>query len=135
MVYAGDSGDLSCGAFHSEADEKLEDTSEFRIWFVLGFAAFILLPTLKVFGKEAFPALNDLSLEVDTRFWGGCYACILWAAILLQREKFYARCGNGFCGLRQLLAFLLNTAGQRFLYSHGFYKTNGLYWYSDAAIF
>ena len=62
-------------------------------------------------------------------------ACILWAAILLQREKFYARCGNGFCGLRQLLAFLLNTAGQRFLYSHGFYKTNGLYWYSDAAIF
>ena len=112
-----------------------EDTSEFRILFVLGFAAFILLPTLKVFGKEAFPALNDLSLEVDTRFWGGCYGLYFVGGYFIAERKVLCNVQEWILWIAAAVAFLFNTAGQRFLYSHGFYKTNGLYWYSDAAIF
>lgn len=84
---------------------------------------------------EALSSLPTLNVKLDGGFWGGYYGLYFVGGFFIVSKKVLAKIRLSILGITAIGALALNTVGQYYLYSHNFFKTNGLYWYNDAAIF
>lgn len=90
---------------------------------------------INVFMTEAFADLPSLDVRLDDKFWGGRYGLYLVGGFFIVRRKVLAKIRTAALGLIAAAAFGLNIIAQYYLYSHNFFKTNGLYSYNSAAVF
>ena len=120
--------------FLSMAVRGAKGPGAFRLPYLAGVAAFLVIPTVNVFLAEAVPGGTPLKLKLDFDLLGGVYVLYLLGGYFIAQgvlEKIkgkYLLLAGGGC-------FLLNTAAQYYLYANEFYKSNRLLWYSSACIF
>jgi surface polysaccharide O-acyltransferase-like enzyme len=111
-----------------------ENIEGFSILYLAACIIFLVVPTVNVFLMEALP-FEKLSISLGTDFLGGTYGLYLFGGYFIARRKLLATIRNRWLFLTGILAFLMNTAGQYFLYSHGYTVSTGLLWYSSIFIF
>jgi surface polysaccharide O-acyltransferase-like enzyme len=111
-----------------------EHTEGFSIPYLTACILFLVVPTVNVFLTEALP-FEKLSVSLGTDFLGGTYGLYLFGGYFLARRKVLEAIRTRWLLITGLLAFLANTAGQYFLYSHGYTASTRLLWYSSIFIF
>ena len=94
-----------------------------------------MIPTVNGFFKEAITVIPGFSPQLDTGLWGSCYSFYIITGYLICRHQLLDRFKSRSLLLGMVLAFVLNSAGQYYLYSHHYYQSTFLYWYTDFAIF
>lgn len=121
--------------FLAKVMQQFQKTSDFLLIYVLGVIVGIVFPTINTLGKEACEILPDLAVELDVNFWGGCFGLYIVGGYFIACRKVLAGIKTRNLCAVALVAFLFNSMGQYYLYTNQYYKTNGLYWYTDMAIF
>ena len=108
---------------------------QYSLLYVLGIVIFFMVPTANVFFKEAITVIPGLSPQLDTGLWGSCYSFYIITGYLISKHQLLERFKSQSLLFGILLAFVLNSIGQYYLYSHQYYQSTWLYWYTDFAIF
>lgn len=101
---------------------------------ILSVFSFVILPTVSVFRTEAFPG-SSLTQQVDVSFLGGIYGLYVVLGYMIGKKKILEKISGKWIILTGLLSFGFNIYGQYYLYSHHFYATTRLTWYTSAGIF
>lgn len=120
--------------FLSMTVRAVKDRKSFGLPYLAGIFVFFILPTVNVFLTEAVPGGETLKFKLELDYLGGAYGCYLFTGYFLScrvLEKIKSR----YLLLAGGTAFLMNTAGQYYLYVNEFYKSNRLLWYSSIFIF
>lgn len=121
--------------FLSMAVRSVQDAKAFRIPYLTGVLAFLVIPTINVFLTEAVPGGETLKFKLELDFLGGLYGLYLFGGYFIARYRILEKIKSGCLLLAGAAAFLFNTAGQRYLYINEFYKSTRLLWYSSVFIF
>ena len=79
--------------------------------------------------------MPGLSPQFDTGLWGSCYSFYIITGYLISKHQLLDRFKSQSLLFGIILAFVLNSTGQYYLYSHHYYQSTWLYWYTDFAIF
>lgn len=106
----------------------------FLIPGMLAVFTFVLIPTVEVFRGEAFPGVG-LKPQTDVKFLGGIYGLYLILGYMIGRRKLLKRVHTGWIFAAGIAGMGFNIAGQYFLYSHQYYASTKLTWYTSAGIF
>ncbi len=101
---------------------------------VLAVVSCIVVPTVNVFLKEALPLNLSLDSKLDLSFLGGTYGIYLFGGYFIGNRKVLAKVHTLWITLGICVALALNTAGQYFLYSNHYYKSNRLLWYTSLGV-
>lgn len=94
-----------------------------------------IIPTANVFFKEAITVIPVFRSQLDTGLWGSYYSFYIITGYLISKHQMLDRFKSQSLLFGIILAFVLNSTGQYYLYSHHYYQSAFLYWYSDFAIF
>jgi len=121
--------------FLSVITRSVTDVKAFRLPYVMGVFAFVLIPTVNVFLNEAVPGGEPLKFKLELDFLGGLYGLYLFGGYFITRYRVLERVKSRYLVLAAGLAFLLNSMGQYYLYINGYYKSSRLLWYSSLFIF
>ena len=108
---------------------------QYSLLYILGIVIFFMIPTANVFFKEAITVMPGLSPQFDTGLWGSCYSFYIITGYLISKHQLLDRFKSQSLLFGIILAFVLNSTGQYYLYSHHYYQSTWLYWYTDFAIF
>ncbi len=120
--------------FLSKLLMSFQDNKSFLIPGMLAVFTFVLIPTVEVFRKEAFSGVS-LNPQTDVKFLGGIYGLYLIFGYMIGRRKILKRIHTGCFLAAGIAAMSLNIVGQYFLYSHQYYASTKLTWYTSAGIF
>lgn len=121
--------------FLSMAVRSVQDVKAFRVPYLIGMIAFLVIPTINVFLTEAVPGGETLKFKLELDFLGGLYGLYLFGGYFIARYRILEKVKLFTLLAAGAAAFLLNTAGQYYLYVHEFYKSTRLLWYSSVFIF
>lgn len=121
--------------FLSMAARAVKDVKAFFLPYLVGILAFLVIPTINVFLTEAVPGGETLKFKLELDFMGGVYGLYLFGGYFIVRYRVLERIKGGYLFLTGVAAFLLNTAGQYYLYINEYYKSSKLLWYSSLFIF
>lgn len=121
--------------FLSLAVRGVKNTKSFCLPYLVGCAAFLVVPTVNVFLTEAVAGGEPLKIKLELEYLGGLYGMYLLGGYLISRRRVLERVRTWLLMLAFAVSFLLNTAGQYYLYSHGFFKSTRLTWYSSLFLF
>lgn len=121
--------------FLSVIARSATDMKAFRLPYLIGIFAFVLIPTVNVFLSEAVPGGEPLKFKPELDFLGGLYGLYLFGGYFITRYRVLEKVKSRYLVLAAGLAFLLNTAGQYYLYINEYYKSSRLLWYSSFFIF
>ena len=121
--------------FISRLLQASSNLRQYSLLYALGIIIFFMIPTANVFFKEAITVIPGFSPQLDTGLWGSCYSFYIITGYLICRHQLLDRFKSRSLLLGMVLAFVLNSAGQYYLYSHHYYQSTFLYWYTDFAIF
>lgn len=120
--------------FLSKLMMSFPKNKSFLIPGLLAVFTFVLIPTVEVFRGEAFPGVS-LKPQTDVKFLGGIYGLYLILGYMIGRRKLLKRVHTGWIFFAGITAMSFNIAGQYFLYSHQYYASTKLTWYTSAGIF
>ena len=112
------------------SDLKLKDC---RLLVIAGIAVFFVVPTLNVFIKNGALELDAINIKIDSGFWGGCYGMYMLAGFAVSYKGLLSKIKTSLLPVIIILTFCINSLGQRYLYTHGFFEYK-LYWYDNIAI-
>lgn len=121
--------------FLSMAVRPVQDAKAFRIPYLIGAFAFLVIPTVNVFLTEAIPGGETLKFKLELDFFGGVYGLYLFGGYFIAKYRILEKIKSVCLLLAGAAAFLINTAGQRYLYINAFYKSTRMLWYSSVFIF
>lgn len=108
---------------------------QYSLLYILGIIIFFIIPTANVFFKEAITVIPVFRSQLDTGLWGSYYSFYIITGYLISKHQMLDRFKSQSLLFGIILAFVLNSTGQYYLYSHHYYQSAFLYWYSDFAIF
>lgn len=121
--------------FLSRVINEHTDLSEFSLIYLGGIIVFVFFPTINAVGKEALPIIPALSSQLDKSFWGGVYGLYLFSGYFIARKRCLEKIKTRKICCMMLMAFILNSSVQFYLYYQQYYKTTKMYWYTSVAIF
>lgn len=108
---------------------------QYSLLYYLGIFFFFVIPTINVFLAEAFTNIPKINIQIDTGFWGSCFSFYIISGYLISEHQLLKKFKTHVLSSGIIVAFIFNSIGQYFLYSHHYYKSTWLYWYTDFPIF
>lgn len=98
----------------------------------------MLIPTINVFYNRT--VMRDESLESlvflpDVSYGGGAYGLYIILGYFIGRKELLKRIKTRFLLLISVVLFAVNTAGQYYLYSNGYFNSGSMLWYNIVPIF
>lgn len=109
--------------------------NEYKIIYFGGIIAFFIIPTLNIFLRKEILNIPKLGLQINVGFWGGYYGLYLLGGYFISKKKVMRNIRGSILLGVIAFCFIINSAGQYYLYSHKIFGETGLYWYNDIAIF
>ena len=120
--------------FLAKLTSVLDKGKYFVLPAIVAVISCIVVPTVNVFLKEAVPLDLSFDAKLDLSFLGGTYGIYLFGGYFIGKKKALEKIHTIWIVLGAVGALLLNTAGQYFLYSNHYYKSNRLLWYTSIGI-
>ncbi len=112
-----------------------QEKKDYLLPGLLTITACMIVPTISVFLKEAVPGNHSISSQLELGFLGGTYGIYLFSGYFIGKKKVLEKRKTVELIFFLLLAFGANTAGQYYLYSHQYFESNRLLWYTSFFIF
>lgn len=121
--------------FLSKVMKQFENGSVFLVPFLVLFVTSVFIPTVNTFLSQGIFSTGSIEIQIDVSFGGGVYGLYLISGYFIGSRKILNRFSTECLAVIFLLAFILNTAGQYFLYSHSYFESDHLIWYTSIGIF
>lgn len=121
--------------FVSAAVKAYSNIKSYYFPYILGVFIFVGIPTVNVFLTEAVPEINSLKCIFDMKFLGGIYGFYVISGYFISDRRVLEKVKTVSLIMIWAAAFIVNSAGQYYLYLNAYFKSSKLLWYTSFPIF